>query len=511
MDWSLDAEIDGAWVPLTPDVRVAEPITWGYGLPSADDRVSRIGSLVFVLSSGTAGAGAGTWTPGHPHARAGWEVGCPVRVTWTAAGRSTRKIYRVDKLELVAGPAESPSTRVHAVDWVAVAAETRVGPLLEVQLAQRSDELIASALAAVPADRQPRSSAIATGKSTFPLALQDLTDRTTALAVFARVATSERGRVVVRRGATGEELAFEDRHARPLASTIVAEFAGSHSAITVSRAVADVFNVVSSQVELAHVGAAVEVLWSITAQERAPEIPAGSTLVLRCPYRDPDHESERVGGVEVETTLVAGTHYTCNAESDGSGADLSAAVTASLTAGATQAELVLANTGAVPVWLVQGAVRGKAVRGETTVLLTARDTASIDRYGERPLAIDHAYEQDLTTVQAQADFELAARKDPRTVVQRVSYYAVTAELEAAALDLELSAKVRVVETDAGVSGLDGAVQTAHYVDSLSYSVIDGSLLRCDVALSPAGAQDGVWLLGVDGAHELGVSTRIGSA
>ena len=252
-------------------------------------------------------------------------------------------------------------------------------------------------------------------------------------------------------------------------------------------------------------------LWSITAQERAPEIPAGSTLVLRCPYRDPDHESERVGGVEVETTLVAGTHYTCNAESDGSGADLSAAVTASLTAGATQAELVLANTGAVPVWLVQGAVRGKAVRGETTVLLTARDTASIDRYGERPLAIDHAYEQDLTTVQAQADFELAARKDPRTVVQRVSYYAVTAELEAAALDLELSSKVRVVETDAGVSGLDGAVQTAHYVDSLSYSVIDGSLLRCDVALSPAGAQDGVWLLGVDGAHELGVSTRIGYA
>ncbi len=88
LDLTVELELDGAgqgWTDVTRDVLVRGGVSWDYGLPgpTPTDTTAQIGECRFLLdnSLGNSAGIAGSYAPGHAHARAGFDLGIACRIS----------------------------------------------------------------------------------------------------------------------------------------------------------------------------------------------------------------------------------------------------------------------------------------------------------------------------------------------------------------------------------------------------------------------------------------------
>lgn len=105
--------------------------------------------------------------------------------------------------------------------------------------------------------------------------------------------------------------------------------------------------------------------------------------------------------VRLPVTPVATTDYLANSSSDGSGANLTADISLTMTAFATRAQLSITNNGAGTAIITMLKVRGNPLATTTTASFNYSDAASIRQFGPRPFMLQ--IEQNLNVARAYRD------------------------------------------------------------------------------------------------------------
>lgn len=136
-------------------------------------------------------------------------------------------------------------------------------------------------------------------------------------------------------------------------------------------------------------------LWTMTDK---PFVLSGASITAWAQFSSNNQEVPAT----VVTAPVATTDYTANSAVDGSGTDLTANFTVTLTAFATSAKLVIANTGGTPGYVTLLKVRGDAITPDDYTFAQSTAPSSIVTYGERQFVVKTNWLQDLNTAIDQA-------------------------------------------------------------------------------------------------------------
>jgi hypothetical protein len=230
------------------------------------------------------------------------------------------------------------------------------------------------------------------------------------------------------------------------------------------------------------------------------EIPGLTTREVWTDYTDPLDRQTKIGGVEVEETLVASTHYVANSVADGSGDDRTADVSATIEPFASTAKWTIENLSVTSLFITALSPIGKAVRNPGPQTFEARAGG-----GDRPIEIDLPYQDNATTALSVAQHVI--RLYGSGVAQQVEAIEFMAnysdEFMAQAIEREPGDLITLSEE---VTGLEEADAIIHSVELRVTD--DGAVLWCRWGLAPSAAT-AVWLAGVPGKGEAGETTFAG--
>lgn len=491
-----------AWTSVWSDVRLANPVTLEYGIDGNGpmDRIARAGVLSFAMDNSAFNSGLklGYYSPGNANCRSGFEQGIGVRLSLAYGGTTAYKF--VGKLtEIDPVPFQYSGERVtmcQAVDWMDEAAITRM-PNVATQVGKRADEVIGTVVASI--SRQPVATSYGTAQLEFPYALDTAADESTApLSVLADVVNSDLGYLYVKGDtATGGVLRFDDRRVRQAAASVVATLADTMMGLTVPRPRRLIYNTVKVSVHPRVVdGAPTTVLYALD-QSNPPALAAGESITIIGQYRDPAQQAVRVGGTDL-VTPVAGTDY---AMGTGPGdASLTADLTVSASSGGNSVIFTLTNGGTQTGYVTLLQVRGRGLYDYAPLTVTATDATSKAAYGENTLSIDLPFESRVHVAKSVADHFLAVYKDPRYVVDELSFIANTsATFMGYAVAREPGDLVQVSET---VTSLNAQ----HFINGVKMSFGSGGIVGVTWVLAPDFDTATIFTLNtstLNGAHVLG--------
>lgn len=488
----------GVWTALA-DVLGEGGVAAQYGIQgsTALDRVASSGDCRFILRNDAENSGStqGWYSPGHASARSGWESGIPVRVVATYLGVDYT-VFR-GKLRRIAptgGTARSQRVSVIAYDGMRDLMEAHARDVT-VQTNASEAALITAVLDAIPTGSQPIARDLDTGVDTYPIAFDNLGSGTRAGSVIRDLTVSAFGIFVVKGDGTAT---YINRHQLALAA--------SQYALTTMHDL-DVDDDLDRRANRVRVTAHPKPI-SAAATDELYTLPSGTTITLSSnvarelftPYSDPNDRMTPVGGVSVVTALIGGTHYSANSAEDGTGSDLTASITATLTPFASSGKWSLTYTGSGIAYIRLLKVIGKAVRdpgAQTVQSYTARD------YGDRVLEIDMPYQDDLAVAQDAADFLKGQYIDISSVPASVEFLANTSSaLLVQALTREPGDRITLTESVTGLSSVEAMIT------KVSRTFSAGGILRCRWGLAPASTL-ALWQWGVTGASEWGETTVYG--
>jgi hypothetical protein len=496
----------GVWTDITADTVQADGMEIRYGIQGngPTDCVASAGECHFSLNNSASNSAKkqGYYSPLNTNCRTGWTFGIPLRVTITSAGTPRVKFRgKVGVIDPDPGSAGPKKCRVVAYDGMydLIGADVRS---VAIQVGQSESALISAVLDSLDSTTQPVSRSIDAGVDTFPYAFYDIGDGQKALTLIQKAAVNSFGLVAMKGDGT---FIFRSRASRATGASSYT-FTDSMRAMTAPSDLSEVYNVVRVTTHPKNVdAAATTVLWAATGP--APSIPPGGTFTLWATYRDPSNLLTLIGGINVVNPLVSGTDYAGNAASDGSGADLSASLSVTLTPFASTAKIDITNTHPTSmIFLVDGAgnvklqVRGKGVydRGPQTF-----EASSAAAYGTQPINIDLDYQSDDSIAQSYATYVQSQYKDLSSRVNSLTIIANNAtDFMAQVLDREPGDIVTVTETVTGITLVDVVIQ------SITLEISPGPWVVCTWTFAPA-APFKAWVLGVAGRSELGDTTRIG--
>jgi hypothetical protein len=508
---AVEVELAGAgsgWTALTADVRIGlQPVEVSYGIRSSSplDRIATTGTMTWALNNSNP---AGYYSPGHTNARSGFDIGIGVRLKITYDGTSYYKFRgTLISVDPTAGKTEQ-AVICQAVDWVDEAARTRIRGI-GIQTNQRSDQII-DTIVTNSVTRQPASKSLATGQSTFAIALDNMEDtQTPVLTALNDVTVSELGYLYVKGDtSTGGVLTFQDRHARSKSST-VGSFDETMAALDVRRDRADIANRVYVVVHPRTTAGSASVLWELTTTDSVPSIPAGETIQITAPFREStsDARSYRVAGTSV-VTPVAGTDWIANTAEDGSGSVITSDVAVTLaTTAANAVTFNIVNNGTVTAYLTTIQIRGTQVSDVSETVMAAADSTSQTTYGEVDVRVDMKYESRTGSFAFNiAEWLLGVLKDPRFVVNRLTIQGnKSAALMVHALARDIGDRITVAESFTGLT-----TSTGYFINGVDVTVGPASTITTSWILAPAD-QSAFWILGQAGASELDISTVLGFA
>lgn len=223
------------------------------------------------------------------------------------------------------------------------------------------------------------------------------------------------------------------------------------------------------------------------------------TIYIQGRYSDPDLRASSVGGLDM-VTPVSGTDYAFGTSPTDTSLTASLGVVATYSSNAVL--YALTNNASQTGYVNRLQARGKGIYDYAPITLVAEDATSKTTYGEYILPIDMPHEVSATTGQAIADYYLSKYKDPRNVIDSVSFYANTsAALMTAALAREVGDPVAVTETVTGLSA------SRHFIQNVSLTVLPNGLLYCQWGLAPqidTGSYFDIDTDSIDGAELLGL-------
>lgn len=494
------------WTDVSTDWR--QPYTLSYGMSGGlpTDRVAGIGEFKFLLnnSSNNSAHTSGYYSPDSGSVRSGFAVGIPVRMSLVSGGTTYYKFRgKLASIQPQAGQfASARATQCVATDFME---DITSQPLqaLPTFTSQKEDYLLARVIQAM--GTSPHAVSFTTGSDTYTYAFDTQQDETmTAMSEAQRLAQSEFGYIYVKGDTTGGgTLRSESRSSRGAiasAVTLTNAMAATESALAVSRALTVTFNRIRLTNHPRKVDVSNVVLYSMNGSQL---IGPNTTITVNGPYRDPNQQAARVGGIAM-VTPVSSTDYTGNSASDGSGTDLTSLLTVTATYGSNTAYLTVTNGSAdTPLYLTKLQCRGIGIYDYDNQIVPADDTTSQRLYGIRRLAIDLPYQSDATIAAGAAQWILSYWKTPPTYIPSVTFPAnQSSTVMGYALSVEPGDRITLVETQTGLNA-DFFVQGVR----LAGTPVN---LDCTWMLAPQ-TVGRMWILGTSGASELDSTTVLGYA
>ena len=507
-EFRLELLLGATWTDVTADVRYDPPPTGRYGMMGTGpaDRVADTGTLTFALDNGPGNSAGlvGYYSPGHANARSGFDLGVGVRASFDYFGAVYYKFRgTLDEILPVPGQRGGRLTLCAVVDWMDEATKPTL-PTMALGVNQRGNETVATVVDAMVS--KPSSSTLATGRDIFPYVFDNaLNEFVTPLSVFNSVAQSELGFIYLKGNTIGGgELVFDDRHARPRSGSALVTLADDMVRMTPRRSRAQVFNRVRAVAHPRRADASASILFTL---QSVPQLVrgtavAGSPLVIHAGYVDPSAGKAMRMGALTTCTLTPTVDYTMNSASDGSGEDYTSAFTVSASFGANSARVELRDNILFDGWVTKLQIRGRGLYDYEPIMLEAVDVASGSAYGENALPVDMPLQTNALTVSDAAHYLLQVWKNPQTRVERVQFLANESDtLMRAGLLREISDRIALAET---VTGID----QDYFINGIEFQVLPKNLIEFSWSIVPTDPF-AAWILGVAGAGELGVATRLG--
>jgi hypothetical protein len=427
---TIEYELAGGvgWTDVTPDCRSAGETVLTYGIrgsgPSA--RLASTGMLTLTMNNINTAGLVGRYSPSGPNKRTGFGLGIRVRISFGFAGTTYWKwVGIIDRIVPESGKGTYLS-RVTCVDWMDFAAKYEVQGV-PVSLAVRADTIITALLAASPV--QPNAVLLGTGTDQYVFAPAAGSAQTYSLASeLQRLVMSEVGLCVLRGGtsfANASRLTFIPRTALTSSPYNASQGTIDNTMLVtlspeVSREQAlNLFRTTVHPRKFDDSAQPYKVLYSLGSTQA---INAGATLTWTANYTDPDQLAAKVSAYEMQTP-VNGVDIVINANSAGTGADLYANFTVTVTYGSDTVTYALTNNGGTLGYLTLLQARGHGIFDYTPETIEVQDSASITANGRNPVELDFAYQSSRTFGQVAAAYLLAFYKDSTTVPKSITFFA----------------------------------------------------------------------------------------
>ena len=421
--------LSGVWTDVTPDVRAADgPTTFGWGVRGSGpmDRLASTGIASIAMNNITAAGVIGRYSPAHANVRAGFALGIGVRISLTYANVNSGNPYykwlgTIDDIQPVAGKGSYVSI-LTCVDWMDEAANYLVQGL-PVQIGVRADQIITSLLAVMP--KQPNATAIGTGSDEYafaPMAGPD--ERYSAAAELARLTQSEIGLCVLRGGTTTAAVGMLTWI--PRTALVVSPLNTSQGTIAktvemeprVTRAsVLNIFKVTAHPKDYDPTFGPSKTLYQHAS---VPTIDPGANITFEAAYTDPAQLAQRIGGYGI-IPAVDGVDIIINSNAAGTGSNLYANFTVTITYGSDKVKVSLTNNGGTTGYLFLFRVQGFGLYDYEQTTVESKDTTSITAYGERAANLDLPYQADPTFAKNVGTYLLPFYKDPATLAQSFTF------------------------------------------------------------------------------------------
>jgi len=513
---SVEAKLDGTnWTDITADVIGNISAEYGIRGNSPLDRVASPGEANIILNnSETNSAGLiGYYTPGGVNCRTGFDTGLIIRIRITHDGRTKTKFYgRVPQKCISPQPGilSAKRTTVKIRDWIDQASIHELS-LPSFQQNKKISEVVAAIVANMPT--APLSTDYKDGQYTFPSVFDTVRSKTIALSEFQKVAISELGYIYSIPGiASDEVLVVEGQYTRNNDVATLSEIpcskedigklklnaggflklnAGGYlllnckTTVTFNNAFISAsspygensYNRIKSTAYPRRVDASAVTL--ATLQTSIAVNPSESVkFILR--YRDPAGISNNVSGINMINPVTT-TDYLANSAADGSGTNLTANFSLSVTFGTGDAEITVTNNGGSAGYLLSGSkLRGYGVYIDDPIDSIEEDTANIAQNGTNQLTLDCRYQADpLNTLSfSQALIDILAT--PRIDLSSVTFCANRSTAAMLAfMYAEIGMRIHVNET---VNGIDGDF----YIQNVKYTIQPGGLIYCTWILKNSG-------------------------
>lgn len=516
----LEMKLDGvSWTDVTADVRANAQYSLQYGMPGhrPTNRIATTGRLKFSMNNSAKNSGGlrGYYSPGHINIRTGFELNVPVRLSVRAGTfygddkygdfyygadpyyRFTGKLRRI---RVIPGQKGKRRTECTAYDFIHEMSKHKMD-LLALMENVASGTVFSNVIANM--DDSPDATSYATGIDTFPYAGDDMQDeRTTALAAARKITISEFGYVYIKGDElTGGVLVFEDRQSRVGGTPLFTIDDDDLVSMEVNRPLDQVYNKIRTLARPREVGGSPEVLY--TLQTTSLVVKAGETEVIKGRYSDPDQRSVRIAGKDL-VTLVADTDFEFGSSEGAGNNDKNADLTITVTEGATTVKFSMNNTSGASGFVNKLQVRGTALRTFEPVERIAEDVTSQAAYDDRELKLDLVYQDDPLVAQERATALLAAYKDPRTYIKKITLRASRGASARYMSRLDVGDRITLSEDVTGISAKDYIV---HLV-TLNFMAPD--TMEATYLLRLATTEQ-AWLLGVVNYSELADTTILGGA
>ncbi len=304
------------------------------------------------------------------------------------------------------------------------------------------------------------------------------------------VAAAEQGRIY---GERGGKIRFESRHYRLQPAQQTVSWALTADKILDAKAplgwetVINEWRVKTYPVEIK----SSTTLWSL---QDVVKIGAGETKTLWGSYTDPA-SGNSCGGTSVSTAPVAGTDYTANSASDGTGTDTTSDISITVTPFGDKVKNEVTNNGSASTYLLTLITNGQPVVAHD-VEVRQIDSTSQNAYGPRVRKLAPKVLQDAELAESIGRFNLAITKDPTGPVWAKL---LVSNNFPTVFTAEISDRVSVTDSVHYLSGDE------FYIEGMSYELKPGGGSMAKLYLSPADTTGGWFVVGY---AEVGTSTRL---
>lgn len=509
----IEMDFGAGFVDVSSDVISEVRAEWGVHGSDPKDRVADVGTMSFDLDNNVTNSGGkrGYYSPGHVDARPGFGIGTRIRLSLTHGtlaptggtaaeggtyGTKVKWVGTIESLRIVPG-VRDPKTAVTCVDWMDEAARSKTSKLA-VQVDVQSDFLFTTLVNSVPR-QPPGGTRTGSGSDTYPFALDNTRDESSKiLSELQKLALSEYGFVYVSAG----QAVFEGRRSRGGAGAIryAMNVDDEIVALSPSHGRDEIINRVQVSIHpRRRDAAATTVLFNLGSPLQVFQ---KTSVKISCPYRDPNQQAQRVGGVDM-VQPVATTDYLFNTLQDGTGVNLTSTLTVTAVFGGNTADVTIANDGVQDGYVTKLQLRGRGLYDFEPVLSEQEDSASQTSFGENVYGYDMPYQSNPVNAVDLASFILFLNKNSDTRIASVSFLA-NWDLESVeqTFNLEISDRISITAPELGLSALP------FYVNGVRMEVRMTGVVLVTWDLAPVD-QTQFWLLEVAGRTELDQTTVLG--
>jgi hypothetical protein len=515
--WSVAIDLDGDGDYTETNEELAEYVqnaTWSLGFSQPYDNIARAATLSLQLkNSDRRFSPEYTGSPIYPN----FTRGKSIKITTTYEGVTrTMFVGTIDSIVPVPGQKKERYVTVTSNGLFNRMQNAEV--FIAAQEDKRADEVIAAILLAsglVSSDFSGRwrlgiAGESELGDTTELGAVDDILTAEQGISVFEIIGDQwsdgvsvygalrdtvgqEGGRLFVDRSGV---INFWNRHHMILDTASLAAFDDEMSSLDYAYG-EDVINHVIVRANPRSIGTSEETLGEI---DQAVRIKAGDSKNVSFRY------ASQSAGVKIAgknaLAPVQTTDFTANSQEDGSGADLTANVSAAIIEeSATRSQVTFTNSGPLDAWLQPGAtIRGIKITDFGEVDVEAEDSGSISTYDRQRYTYPYVMDT-VDAAEGMANLILARGKNPAGIARSMQIYPYSNPgLMGQALNLSVGSRITVAETQTAADG-------DYFIIGEQWQLMK-KWTAVTWMLEPA-SREQYWILGKIGFGELGQTTYLG--